>query len=352
MKSHQLTLDEVRAYYGRVLQTSSDLQTNACCTDEQVPAQHKPLLAKIHDEVMSRFYGCGSPIPAALEGRTVLDLGAGSGRDSYLCSALVGPTGRVIGVDMTDEQLAVARRHQDYHAQAFGHPRPNTSFRKGYIEDLAGVDVADASVDVVISNCVVNLSPDKGRVLSEVFRVLKPGGELYFSDVFADRRVPSALREDPTLYGECLSGALYIEDFRRMLRERGVLDYRVVNKRRITVNNPQLEAKLGPVNFFSVTVRAFKLDLEDLCEDYGQVAVYKGGAQGAPVRFVLDDHHTFEAGRPALVCGNTADMLQKTRFGAHFDIRGGKDVHFGAFPCGPAPASAAAPADPALGACC
>ncbi|MDX3406095.1 methyltransferase domain-containing protein [Streptomyces sp. ME02-6977A] len=162
----------VRDYYGKVLASSADLKTTACCTDVAPPPHIAAALAEVHDEVMERFYGCGSPIPPALEGATVLDLGSGSGRDVYVLSQLVGPTGRVIGVDMTEEQLAVARRHQDWHAERFGHA--NTDFRHGYIEDLAGAGIPDASVDVVVSNCVVNLSPDKPRVLSEIFRVLKP----------------------------------------------------------------------------------------------------------------------------------------------------------------------------------
>src|SRR5262249_8188378 len=153
----------------------------------------------------------------ALDDCTVVDLGCGTGRDCFVLSRLVGERGRVIGVDMTPEQLAVARRHRDWHAERYGHAASNVDLREGYIEDLAALGIADASVAVVVSTCVVNLSPDKPRVFREIFRVLKPGGELYFSDVFADRRIPSALLEDPVLLGECLAGALYPEDFRRLL---------------------------------------------------------------------------------------------------------------------------------------
>jgi arsenite methyltransferase len=349
------TLAAVRDYYGRVLQGSTDLKTNACCTAESMPLYLRPFASQLHDEILARFYGCGSPIPSTLAGKTVLDLGCGTGRDSYLCSKLVGPTGRVIGVDMTGEQLDVAKRHVDHQMKQWGFERPNVSFRQGYIEDLASLGVEDASVDVVISNCVINLSPDKGRVLSEALRVLKPGGELYFSDVFAGRRVPKAMVDDPTLYGECLSGALYIEDFRRLLRERGVLDWRTVNKRRITIENAEIQQKVGHIDFWSLTVRVFKLALEDLCEDYGQVATYLGTDPNQPNRFVLDDHHVFEKGRPMLVCGNTASMVQDTRYGVHFEVRGDKSTHFGPFPCGPTPAAGSS-TDPAAcgpgGACC
>ena len=334
------TSESVKEYYGRVLQSTKDLKTTACCTTESFPDYHKNILAQIDDEVISRFYGCGSPIPEALEGKTVLDLGCGTGRDVYLASKLVGPEGYVIGVDMTDEQLDVARRHLDTQMERFGFDQPNVDFRKGYIEDLKTLGIEDNSVDVVISNCVINLSPDKKSVYSEIFRVLKPGGELYFSDVFADRRVPRNLMDDPVLYGECLSGALYIEDFRRILREIGCPDYRVVTGHDIEIEDSEIERKVGMINFRSLTIRAFKLDsLEDICEDYGQVATYLGTIPEVPHRFILDDHHTFHTGKPMLVCGNSAAMVQDSRFGEHFKVTGDKTVHYGAFDCEPASAS-------------
>ena len=179
------TIDDVKAYYGKVLKTKADLKTSACCTAEAMPMHLRDLARQIHPEVVEKFYGCGSPIPHELEGRTVLDLGSGSGRDCFMLSRLVGPHGRVIGVDMTDEQLSVARKHVDYHTELFGYASPNVRFVKGYIEDLASCGIEDESVDLATSNCVLNLSPDKTRVFSEIFRVLKPGGEIYFSDVFA-----------------------------------------------------------------------------------------------------------------------------------------------------------------------
>jgi SAM-dependent methyltransferase len=236
----------------------------------------------------------------------------------------------------------------------FGYSRPNVDFRKGYIEDLKELAIEDNSVDVVISNCVVNLSPDKSPVFSEIFRVLKPGGELYFSDVFAGRRVPEELRSDPVLRGECLSGALYIEDFRRLLRDVGCPDYRAVSKTRLSIDDPEIEAKVGMIEFCSVTVRAFKLDsLEDICEDYGQAAVYLGTIPHYPHEFTLDDHHVFVAGKPMLVCGNTASMLQETRYGKHFTVIGDRSTHFGPFdcPCTPSPTGANGQ-DPSTRPCC
>lgn len=338
--SDSTTHAQVRDYYGTQLQTSQDLKTNACCTTD-IPAAHKQILASLESEVLEKYYGCGVAVPDGIAGCTVLDLGSGSGRDAFLLSKLVGEAGHVIGLDMTDEQLAVARRHVPAHTERFGYAQPNVEFRHGYIEDLQAAGLADDSIDVVVSNCVLNLSTDKAATYREIFRVLRPGGELFIADVFADRRVPEALRHDPVLYGECLSGALYIEDFRRMLRELGIHDYRVVAQRVLSIENEEIERKVGNITFYSITIRAFKLDLEDQCEDYGQVATYLGTAE-APHRFVLDDHHTFETGRPVLVCGNTADMLARTRYGAAFRLSGDKSQHFGLFSCGPTPADGGA----------
>ncbi|MCU1276870.1 MAG: methyltransferase type 11, partial [bacterium] len=277
--------------------------------------------------------------------------GCGSGRDTFILSRLVGERGQVIGVDMTPEQLAVAENHLDHHRKQFGYARSNVRLVSGYIEDLESAGIASGSVDLVVSNCVVNLSPDKRRVFSEIFRVLKPGGELYFSDVFAGRRVPQPLREDPVLLGECLGGALYWEDFRRILAEVGCVDHRTVSKRRLTLDNPEIERKAGMIEFCSVTVRAFKLDLEDRCEDYGQVATYLGTIAESPHRFTLDDHHVFQTGQPMLVCGNSAAMVHDTRYGRHFRVTGDRSTHFGLFDCGPTAASAAADAD-GTASCC
>lgn len=343
-------MQSVRDYYGRVLRSSADLKTTACCVAETLPPEIAAIVAKVHPEVKERFYGCGVIAPAVLEGRTVLDLGCGSGRDAFVLSKLVGETGRVIGVDMTDEQLEVGRRHLDHHARAFGHAASNVTFVTGYIEDLRAAGIGDESVDVVVSNCVINLSPDKHRVFREVFRVLKPGGELHFSDVFADRRLPRAFMDDPVLLGECLGGALYVEDFRRAMLAVGCRDPRTVSRSPLSITNPEVAAKVGNARFSSITWRAFKLDVEDRCEDYGQVAYYRGTIPGSPHAYRLDDHHLLEAGRPLLVCSNTALMLTGTRLAPHFRVEGDLSTHHGLFPCGPTPSSAAEPASG--GSCC
>ncbi len=352
MVDPQTTLEQVKEYYGKTLESSSDLKTGACCTADALPQRVREVLRLVGDEIKQKFYGCGSPIPPDLEGRTVLDLGCGSGRDVYVVSKLVGPTGRSIGIDMTKEQLEVASRHVDDQMRAFGFDKPNVEFRQGYIEDLTSAGIADASVDVVISNCVLNLSPDKQRVFSEIFRVLKPGGELYFSDVFAGCRVPAALAGDPVLLGECLGGAMYIEDFRRLMHDLGCNDHRVVSQRPIPLRDAQIQEKVGMIPFYSMTIRAFKLDtLEDICEDYGQVAIYRGSVPEMPHAFMLDDHHLFITNKPMLVCGNTASMLGETLYARHFTILGDRSTHFGAFNC--SPATARPPEETGMGgACC
>ena len=187
----------VQEYYGRILERSEDLKTDACCTTDALPPHVAATVEEIHEEVRDRYYGCGLVLPEALDGCRVLDLGCGSGRDCYLLSKLVGPTGRVVGVDMTEAQLAVARRHRDFHARAFGFAEPNVDFHLGYIECLDALALEPESFDVIVSNCVINLSPDKAAVLAGAYDLLKPGGELYFADVYADRRVPDAVAKDP-----------------------------------------------------------------------------------------------------------------------------------------------------------
>ena len=324
----------VKDYYGKQLQTSDDLKTSACCDATQVPDWLKPLLARIHPEVMSRYYGCGLVCPPLLEGCRILDLGSGSGRDVYALAQLAGARGQVVGVDMTEEQLAIAEGFRAHHAEAFGFD--NVVFKQGYIEKLAELGFADHSFDVIVSNCVINLSPDKDAVLREIHRLLKPGGEFHFSDVYADRRVPDAVRNDPVLYGECLGGALYWNDFLSLAGRHGFADPRLVEDRPLDITDARLSERLGNIRFYSATYRLFKLEgLEGSCEDYGQAVIYRGTIPDHAHRFVLDQHHAIETGRVFLVCGNTWRMLHDTRFSQHFDFIGDFSQHYGIFPgCG------------------
>ena len=329
---------EVQRYYGTVLQSSADLKTNACCTEDEVPAFVNSVLAEIHDEVLTRYYGCGLVVPEALDDAAVLDLGCGAGRDCYVLSKLVGANGHVVGVDMTPEQLEVARRHRDYHAEQFGFPRSNVEFLRGNIEHLEDTGLADGQFDVIVSNCVINLATDKKAVLDQAWRLLKPGGELYFADIYADRRVPAELRNDPILYGECLAGALYWNDFMTLAKAAGFGDPRLVTDRPVAVTDPKLAARLGNIRFFSATYRLFKLSrLEPACEDYGQAVRYLGTAPYAPDRLMLDKHHVFLTGRIHGVCGNTWRMLHDTRLAPYFEFVGDGSVHYGIFEgCGTA----------------
>ena len=324
------TQELVQRYYGQELQSSADLKTSACCDADAVPGWLKPLLARVHPEVSSRYYGCGLVCPPLLEGCRVLDLGSGAGRDVYLLSQLVGPSGAVVGVDMTAEQLAVAREHQAFHAEAFGFA--NTSFLEGTIERLEDLPLEAASFDVVVSNCVLNLSVDKPAVLRGVQRLLKNGGEFYFSDVYADRRLPEAVRCDPVLYGECLGGALYWNDFLRLSRAAGFADPRLVSDRPLAITDPALAPLLGEAHFFSATWRLFHIpELEDACEDHGQAVIYKGTIPQNPHRFDLDAHHAIETGKVFAVCGNSFRMLQQSRFAPHFTFLGDFERHYGLF---------------------
>ena len=313
---------DVQAYYGKHLLDSDNLKTNATCCATAAPpryvAEVMPLLA---DEIVERFYGCGSPIPPALEGATVLDLGCGTGRDVYILSKLVGETGRVIGVDMTRSQLDVAKKYQDEQRRRFGYKDSNVEFRLGYIEDLAACGIEDGSIDVVVSNCVINLSPFKDLVLSEIYRVLKPGGELFFSDVYSDRRMSDALRRDPVLVGECLGGALYEKDFRDLMAQVGWPTFVHTTVDDLHVGALDLQTKLGFMSFSSCTVRAIKTDgLEESEEDYGQVATYRGGMPEMPRYFDYSSEIRFKKGKPVAVSGNTARMLAASRYGRYFEI--------------------------------
>ena len=319
-KTREQIREEVRRYYEDVLRDSDDLSTDACaCATAAPPRYVLDALKGVDPEVVEHFYGCGSPIPPALEGATVLDLGCGTGRDVYIASQLVGPGGKVIGLDMSASQLDFARRFEDTHMRRFGYAESNVEFRQGFIEDMQGI--ADASVDVAISNCVVNLSPFKEQLFSEIFRVLKPGGELFFSDVFCDRRVPEGFYDDPVLRGECLSGALYIEDFRRMLAECGVRAFYEVAKEELHIGDFRIATKLGFATFYSYTIRAVKSDaFEDAEEDYGQTATYLGTMPENPRYFDLSSEIRCIKGRETAVSGNMAALLSESRYAPHFRI--------------------------------
>ena len=325
--------NQVKEYYGGTIKKTDDLKTNACCNLNSYP---KKYYQNIHEEIKNSYYGCGLVVPDAIESCKILDLGCGTGLDVYILSQMVGAQGSVTGLDMTEEQLLVARKYETWHTEKFGFSKSNVKFIEGYIELLEDYNIESNSLDVVVSNCVINLCFDKKKVFQEVYRVLQPGGEFYFSDVYCSRRVPANLKQNKVLWGECLSGALYWNDFENLVKECGFTDPRVVNFNQITINNKELERLLEGYEFYSVTYRLFKIDgLEPDCEDYGQAVIYQGSIPGHEYSWNLDSHHEFIKGKISLVCGNTWKMLEETRFKKHFQFLGNFNTHYGIFPdCG------------------
>ena len=323
---------EVQEYYGQKLETSDDLKTNACCSLTPPPKHVQEALDLVADEVKNKYYGCGLTIPSAIKGLKVLDLGSGSGRDCYILSKLIGENGQVVGVDMTEEQLEVANKYVGYHKEKFGYAQSNVNFLKGDIENLDQLNLEMGSFDLIISNCVINLSTDKLKVLSDAYKLLKPGGEIYFSDVYADRRIPLELQRNSLLWGECLSGALYWNDFLNIAKRAGFADPRAMDDHPISIENDEIKELVGDINFYSVTYRLMKIDgLESDCEDYGQAVAYIGGIEENEHAFTLDGHHYFPKGKVEPVCGNTYKMLHDSRFKPYFEFYGSWDVHYGIF---------------------
>jgi len=323
---------KVQEYYGKILTTTNDLKTSTCCDSDTTPDWLKAPMANIHPEVAGRYYGCGLVAPEKLLGARILDLGSGSGRDCYLLSQLVGESGFVLGVDMTDEQLAVANKHLEFHREKFNYGKSNVEFKKGRIEHLDQLELPDNYFDIIVSNCVINLSADKAAVFKEAYRVLKPGGEMYFADVYANKRMSRELIEDPILYGECLSGALYWNDFFRLARKAGFTDPRLVSSRVLEMHNKEIEAKTQDIEFYSTTYRLFKiLELEEQCEDYGQTVRYLGSIKNQPHEFKLDANNIFTTDQMTPVCGNTYRMLAEGRFAADFEFFGDFSAHHGGF---------------------
>lgn len=345
--------EAVKRYYGSELTSTSDLKTGACCTADSMPVHAREVLPYIAEEIKQKYYGCGSPVPVALNGLKVLDIGCGTGRDCYILSKLVGENGFVTGIDMTENQITIADKYLAEQTGRFGYKAPNVKFICDDIENL-GEYFPDESLNLIISNCVVNLVEAKEDLISRIYRLLKPGGEFFFSDIYADRRLPDELRSDPVLYGECLGGALYCKDFERVARRCGFIDPRVVSKRVVDIPNDEIRNLVGNVTFYSITYRLWKLKgLEDACEDYGHTATYTGGIPESPFTFMLDATHVFEKDRPERVCGNTALMLSETRFRNHFRITGSFNKHFGSFTiCGTTAAQEQSSINQGGGSCC
>uniref|UniRef100_A0A665ST62 Arsenite methyltransferase n=1 Tax=Echeneis naucrates TaxID=173247 RepID=A0A665ST62_ECHNA len=314
-------------YYGKRLQKTSDLQSNACVAPaEPTPPFIRQALKKVHPEVTARYYGCGLVVPECLEGCRILDLGSGSGRDCYMLSQLVGEKGHVTGIDMTEGQLAVAMAYVDHHMREFAYKTPNVSFVQGYIEALSEAGLEKNSFDIIISNCVVNLSPDKKKVLSEAYSVLKDGGELYFSDVYSNERLTEEIKNHKVLWGECLGGALWWKDLLQFAEEVGFSPPRLVTANVITVDNQELQDALGNFKFVSATYRLFKVPKGNTkpCQ-----VIYNGTITGMEENFKFDCRYTFKVNEVVEVDAEVSSILTNSRFAADFTFQppGG--------PCGP-----------------
>ncbi|KAJ2824415.1 hypothetical protein IWW50_003341 [Coemansia erecta] len=309
----------VKDYYGKVLESSKDLKTSACTAGAAPHPLVRKIISTIPDAVNDKFYGCGNPLPLGIEGMDVLDLGSGSGRDCYVAAALVGAQGSVTGVDMTDEQLSTARENIAAFGETLGYT-PNLKFLTGYIEELQAAGVPDSSADICISNCVINLSPDKPRVFAGVYQALRSGGELHFSDVYADRQLPAAVRSHDVLLGECIGGALFAEEFEQMAVDIGFARPRVLSVGHIAINDPELLALVGDARFFSITYRLFKVQDRVEIDEGGFVAEYLGTIEGHEDKYKLDVDHVFTKGVSVCVDAATAAVLSSTWLARFFVV--------------------------------
>ena len=310
-----------------------------CC-----PVEYDPqYLRAIPQEVIERDYGCGDPSQYLRPGETVLDLGSGTGKICFIAAQVVGPQGHVIGVDMTDEMLDVARRNAPTVAERIGYG--NVEFRKGRIQDL-GLDlekldaalrerpitdaasflkadqlaaelrvkhplVADNSVDVVVSNCVLNLveSGAKRQLFEEIFRVLRIGGRAVISDIVSDELSPAHMQNDPELWSGCISGALTEDGFLEAFEKAGFYGVRILKR------DAQPWQTVEGIEFRSVTVEAFK-GKQGPCFERNQAVVYKG-----PFKEVLDDDgHRMVRGARYAVCDKTFNLYRKAPYNEYFEF--------------------------------
>ena len=288
----------VREFYGAA---AEEPQAELCC-----PVQPEAEdLAHIPPEVVERFYGCGSPVTAAAmaPGESMVDLGSGAGIDCFIAAKKVGPEGRIYGIDMTGQMLQVARDCQPRVAEALGYDA--VEFRKGYLEQIP---LDPGVADVVTSNCVINLSPDKPRVLREIWRVLKDHGRMVVADIVSDREVPPRMRADGQLWGECISGALTEEAFLSAVERSGFYGVSILKK--------SFWREVEGCTFSSVTVRGYKFEKKAGCQFVGQYAVYLG-----PQKAVVDEEgHLFPRGTPVEVCTDTASKLSNAPYAGSFAI--------------------------------
>lgn len=308
-----------------------------CC-----PVDYNPeLLKAIPNEVIEKDYGCGDPSRYLQPGDTVLDLGSGTGKICFIASQVVGAKGKVIGVDMTDDMLEVARRNAPIVAKNIGYA--NVEFRKCRIQDLAlDLEILDehlqskplndavsylaaeelandlrtsspmietGSIDAVVSNCVLNLVENrlKDQLFEEVFRVLKKGGRAVISDIVSDEEIPEPMQNDPHLWSGCISGAYTESGFIEAFEKAGFHGIEIL--KRDTAPWQTVEG----IEFRSVTVQAWK-GKQGVCLERNQAVIYKG-----PFKAVLDDDgHHMERGKRYAVCDKTFQIYQSAAYRDHF----------------------------------
>ncbi|KAI8575066.1 hypothetical protein K450DRAFT_263459 [Umbelopsis ramanniana AG] len=259
------------------------LKPQVCMTESFFSFSHSHVSSYQLLSARSKLY------PLGIQGKRVLDLGCGSGRDCYIAAALVGTSGQVTGIDMTDDQLKVACENLPVYAQAIGYT-PNVRFVTGYIEALAAAGIEKNSIDICISNCVINLSPDKKMVLEGVYEALVAGGELHFADVYASARLPESVRTHQVLFGECIGGALSTEDFLNITKRIGFTLPLKLQSSAVDINDPELLSLVGQTTFQSITYRLFKLPsiTKSPINDRQRTATYNGGIVGCESDYTLD----------------------------------------------------------------